>query len=249
MRALLLALLLLSGCGGGGSSSSVPASAPPPAPTTTTPTFVDFFPHLQGKTGSATAVWRANGLVLSTYTFGPFYAQWGQSIERWAIAKCNGADWAVVLAYEQAGGLSWEASSDQTLYDGVPIVCDRGAAYAPVAMTPGTHTLKQWGQIAHERRYFWQTEFVLGGPPQTNWCWQGAGERTRPVLAQREVWQDEGGATTRGTVIGDPWANGRFLEPQVVYSFQVYAGLGAGTLWTGTDPAVGEYCLQSVTLL
>jgi hypothetical protein len=239
LRALLLALLLLSGCGGGGSSSGAPA-APPPA----VHHFDDFFP-LFDHTGTATVVDRATGLPLVTYSFTPGVAKWGDNWELWGITSCTVAgapqQWVVLLAFMHPGGPQWPIVSQRTTWDGADVVCDRGAPYGPQDLAPGVHTLRQWGIVNGTNEFYWQAEYTFGQEAM-NPCWTGP-QPQRPVIWQREVWQDRGGGTARGTVIGDPWQ----VVPQVVYDTRNAAGLGAGFLWVYFTPT-GQYCLRSLTL-
>jgi len=131
----------------------------------------------------------------------------------------------------------------RTTWDGVDVQCTTGAPYAPVKLVNGKHVLKQWGRIAGDHEYFWASEFTFG-ESELNPCWTGP-DPTRPVIKQTEVWQDRGGATVRGTIVGDPWVNPDSM--QIIWDYRVSAGLDVGTLWHATSHE-GEWCLRSVTI-
>jgi hypothetical protein len=219
---------------------------PPNVPVQVSYKFSDFFPFLTGKSGSAIAVDRALGYVVTSYTFSPMLSKWGDNWEVWGISTCDVGgerqEWAVVLGYTGPNGPLWAATSDRTTWNDLEVICAAGAAYAPINLpASGTYELRQWGRVAGDHEYFWATEYTFG-ETAFNPCWSGE-QPTRPVLKQREVWRDRGGGTVRGTIDGDPWS-GPFT---ITYDYTVMAGLGVGTLWLADDHQF-HWCLRSMTL-
>jgi hypothetical protein len=187
---LLCALLLLTACGGGGSSTAPTTNSVPTSTPLVVHTFADFFPLL---TQSGTAVVTDHyGNVYSSYSFVPGEVRWGESYEEWAIAPCtvNGKaeSWVVLLGFKTPTGPLWESVSERTTWDDQEVICSRGAAYGPMTLVPGVHTIRQWGIVAGTKQFYWQAEYTFGQSAM-NVCWQGP-DPQRPVLGQREVWQD-----------------------------------------------------------
>lgn len=101
--------------------------------------------------------------------------------------------------------------------------------YAPISISK-PFTLRQWGIIAGQKRYFWQHRIE---PFSGIWnsCWLGVGDSLRPTLKQTEVWWDETGGWIRGTGnIKDGIPTG-----EVTMDFFQHIARDAGYVWQGSN--------------
>lgn len=157
-------------------------------------------------------------------------------IEEFTVRRYAGEDWAMLDAYRHDKiGARYGIQTTRVEIDygsgWVSLPADTNP-YSPIAITR-PYTLRQWGVIAGEKRYFWQHRIT---PTSAyNSCWLGVGDSTRPTLKQEEVWWDEVGGWTRGAgVIKDGIPTG-----EVTMDFYQHIAKDAGYVWQGS----GGLCL------
>ena len=155
---------------------------------------------------------------------------WGPSTEEFRIRPYAGEDWVMLDAY-RSDGHRWPIVSDRIHINygmGWIDLPPETNPYTPVHITK-PFTLRMWGVIAGEKRFFWQHKISM--PELTyNSCWKGLGDSTRLAIRQDEVWWDEVGGWVRGTgTMRDGLPTG-----EVQMDFFQTIGKDAGYVWTGS---------------
>lgn len=239
MRRILATILfvlgvavLLAGCGGGGGSSDAP-STPPPIPAPQSQTYTDYAPHGY----STTRNFKGGQWQSTVKSDTEMWLRWGTTQEEFRVLPYEGEQWVMLMAYRNLEPPArYEISASRIeidRHDGngwqklIPVTAN---PYVPVKVT-GKITVRQWGWVAGELPYFWQSTFTPL-PAVYNACWLGVGDSTRPVIRQQEVWWDKTGGTIRGTLNlgpdGEPDGTG------IVYEFYQDIAFNAGHLWTSS---------------
>lgn len=222
---------ILGNCGGGTNSGTiVPNSG------TTNPNlgldYRDYAPFRQSVCRDFNA-----GRWCSQITPDGADVSWGDSIEENHIRQYAGEPWVMLDAYRNDKiGARYGIQTTRVEIDygagWVSLPADTNP-YSPVNINR-PFTLRQWGIVAGEKKYFWQHRIEPTNNVY-NACWLGLGDSNRPTLLQREVWWDEVGGWTRGTgVIKDGIPTG-----EVTMDFFQHIAKDAGYVWQGS----GGLCL------
>lgn len=226
------AIFGILGCGGGGDAPNVAQTG------TTVP---------NSRTGNASVVvhdYRQYApfqqSVIRTFTHGTYSAfaisptaidvTWGPSTEEFRIREYAGEQWVMLDAY-RSDGHRWPIVAHRIQIDygmGWVDLPPETNPYTPV-IVKRPFTLRMWGIIANEKRFFWQHKISM--PVLTyNECWKGLGDSTRLAIRQDEVWWDEVGGWVRGTgTMKDGLPTG-----EVQMDFFQTIGKDAGYVWTGS---------------
>lgn len=159
---------------------------------------------------------------------------WGESTEEFTVRRYAGEDWAMLDAYREKDkryGIQTTRVEINYGQGWVSLPADTNP-YSPISILR-PFTLRQWGVIAGEKKYFWQHRIEPANI--YNPCWLGSGDSFRPTLKQAEVWWDEVGGWIRGTgemKDGIPTGN-------VTMDFFQHIAKDAGYVWQGS----GGLCL------
>ena len=221
-------VLLLVSCGGGGGSST----SPPPTPhQPVVYDYNDFAPWRQSVCREFTQT-TGPGRWCSFILPGRIDVVWGDSTEEFTVRQYAGEPWAMLDAYrEDKKGARYEIKTTRVEIDyglgWVSLPPDTNP-YSPVNITR-PFTLRQWGIIAGEKKYFWQHRIEPASA--YNSCWLGAGDSNRPTLKQTEVWWDEVGGWIRGT--GD--IKDGIPTGEVAMDFYQHIAKDAGYVWQGSN--------------
>ena len=215
------------GCGGGGSAPNMAVPNSGNKPSALVHNYRQFAPFEQSVCRDFSA-----GRWCSAVSPSGIDVTWGDSTEEFTVRQYAGELWAMLDAYrEDKKGKRYEIKTTRVEIDygtGWQTLPNDTNPYSPINIV-GPFTLRQWGIIAGEKRYFWQHRIEPSAA--YNPCWLGPGDSNRPTLKQTEVWWDEVGGWTRGTgVLKDGLPTG-----EVVMDFFQHIAKDAGYVWTGSN--------------
>lgn len=225
---------IIGNCGGGGGAPNSGTTVPNSGTTNIANTLYDYQDYAPFRQ-SVCREFNAGRWCSAVYT-SRIDITWGDSTEEFTVRQYAGEPWAMLDAYrEDKIGKRYGIQTTRVEINygsGWVSLPNDTNPYAPININR-PFTLRQWGIIAGEKRYFWQHR--IEPTSIYNPCWLGAGDSNRPTLKQTEVWWDEVGGWTRGT--GD--IKDGIPTGEVVMDFYQHIARDAGYVWQGS----GGLCL------